>query len=537
MRTLTARRWWLVLGTIFLAACAAPQVTQSQITVEITVDGATRQVQVAAGTTVEEALAALEITVDPLDRSEPPFYTVLSEGSQAQIIRVEEEFVVEQVVVPFEQQILRNESLPEGETRLVQPGVNGLRELTYRKVIEDGVEVSSSPVKSVIVEAAVPEIVMVGSQTPFTPIPISGRLAYLSAGNAWVMEGTTGNRRPVVTTGDLDGYIFNLSPDGEWLLFSRLAEGEQTINALWVTRVDDDEEELIDLEVENVVHFADWSPTSPLTIAFSTVEPRSAPPGWQANNDLNLVSFGNSGWVSRKRNALEANSGGIYGWWGASFAWDPDGRTLAYARPDQIGVLSLQEDQEPVSLLEITPLQTNSDWAWVPGVAWGPDGEILYTVDHAQPQGLETPEESPLFDLTAIALGAGAAVPMVPEVGMFAEPVPSPQIELPSGEQAYQVAYLQSIFPNQSDTSRYRLLVMDRDGSNRAVLFPPEGAVGLDPQRPAWSPEPLRVAGGEQEAGLVLALVYQNNVWLVDAATGESWQLTGDGLTTLLDWQ
>jgi len=34
-----------------------------------------------------------------------------------------------------------------------------------------------------------------------------------------------------------------------------------------------------------------------------------------------------------------------------------------------------------------------------------------------------------------------------------------------------------------------------------------------------------------------LGLVYQNNLWIVDSVTGEGWQITGDGLTSRIDWK
>jgi hypothetical protein len=182
-------------------------------------------------------------------------------------------------------------------------------------------------------------------------------------------------------------------------------------------------------------------------------------------------------------------------------------------------------------------LQTNSDWAWVPGISWGPDGNAIFTVDHAPTEGVITAEESPLFDLTAIPLTGGAPFAMASEVGMFAYPIPSP-IHNPEAEvNTYQVAYLQSIFPTQSETSRYRLVTMDRDGSNRKVLFPPEGAPGLDPQRVAWSPEPLSIGGETGSQVYILAVVYQENLWFVDSNSGQAWQLTGDSLISRIDWK
>lgn len=525
-----------------LAGCTPPQVTQpSQIAVRLAADGRTAEFMLPAGSTVEDALRLAGVTLSSLDRTNPPLFTLLTDGSEVQVIRVTEEFTIEQIVLPFDRLTVKNESLPEGETRLVQPGVNGLQEVTYRRVYEDNVEVSVSPVKVVTLQEPVAEIVMVGSQTPFVQVAIPGQLAYISSGNAWVMEGTTANRRPVVTTGDLDGRVFKLSADGAWLLFTRRSEEEGTINSLWAAKIDDDSGLLIDLEVQNVIHFADWVPTSTLRVAYSTVEPREAAPGWQANNNLELVSFSTTGWLSRRVVAVEPNSGGIYGWWGTSFAWAPDGLRLAYARPDGIGILDLRDEEETFEapLLKITPLQTQGDWAWVPGLAWAPTGGALYTVEHPASAEIASAEQSPIFNLAAVLLEQEMAIPLVPQTGMFAYPTPSPVQTLPSGEQAYEIAYLQAIFPTQSDASRYRLVVMDRDGSNRRVLFPEEGAPGLDPQQPVWAPQPSAGNGNPAGAGIGywIAVIYQGNLWLVHSQTGEARQLTGDGLIDRVDWR
>jgi hypothetical protein len=383
---------------------------------------------------------------------------------------------------------------------------------------------------------------MLGSQTPFASLPI-GPHGYLSAGNAWVMDGTSGNRRPVVTTGDLDGQVFELSPDGVWLLFTRYSQAENTINTLWVARVDDQAGEagqMIDLQAANIVHFAGWGPGLSV-VAYSTVEPRATAPGWQANNDLFVVGVSESGFVSPPRQELEANTGGVYGWWGMDFAWSGDGIRLAYARPDGVGIFDTRQ-ADLLALLELVPFQTGSDWAWVPGVAWSPDNRVIYTVDHVAPPGAAAPEESPRFDLLAVPLEGGAPVHLVSDVGMFAYPRPSPlQAAVvdagsdeggPLVENAYQLAYLQAIFPAQSETSRYRLVVMDRDGSNQRVFFPEEGAPGLEPQRVAWSPAPVAENGG-----YAIAVLYQGNIWLVSLADGLAQQITGDGLALRVDWK
>jgi hypothetical protein len=117
---------------------------------------------------------------------------------------------------------------------------------------------------------------------------------------------------------------------------------------------------------------------------------------------------------------------------------------------------------------------------------------------------------------------------------MFAYPLASPLQSASTGEIDYQIAFLQATFPDQSETSRYRLVVMDRDGSNRRTLFPPAESPGMAPEQHwgAWSPAPLA-----ESASLSLAVLYQGNLWLVDAASGEAVQITGDGLTTRVLWR
>lgn len=516
----------ILLLTSLTASCRSPQLN-TEITVHITADGATVDATVQTGSTVSQALEEAGFEVGSLDETEPPLYTVIGDGETIKLIRVEELFETEEVVIPFERQVARNETLPEGETRLVQAGENGLEEVTYRRILEDGVEVSKTVVKSTLIKEALPEIVMVGAQASFVPLNIPGTLAYLAGGNAWIMEGSTANRRVIVSTGDLDGRIFTLSPNGEYLVFTRKSSkpADEEINTLWAVRTPNLDPKLISLQARNVVHFAAWIPGTN-SVAYSTVEPRSAAPGWQANNDLYRVSLTNAG---SPRRLLYPNSGGVYGWWGMTFAFAPDGR-LAYSRPDGIGIVD-QDGGYIKPVLEITPLNTHSDWAWIPPIVWGADGNSLYFVSHAPVPAPISGEESPYFDLSALSFSNEAAVTLADSTGMFAYPSVSP-LQYIGREASFQIAFLQSIFTDQSDTSRYRLVVMDRDGSNSRTLFPPPDKNGLEPQIVAWAPG--EVDGGE---GAFLAVTYQGNLWLIDSGDGKSYQVTGDGLITRLDWK
>lgn len=527
-------------AVLALSGCAqAQQPTLATVSISIAVDGKQISQQVPAGTTVQTALQQAEITLDSLDRIEPAAYTLLSPGDVIQVTRVREVFSVKETVIPFSHQRVNNESLAEGKEMLVQQGVNGIEQVTFRQVFENDVEISNTIFKKETVLEPLPEIKMVGVQKPFTPMPIPGRLAYIAGGNAWLMENSTGSRRPVVTTGDLDGQIFSLSPKGEWLLFSRkekdagAVEGsEKKINSLWAIDLTEEDSKPVDLKVENVIHFAAWVPNKGLTILFSTVEPRTESPGWKANNDLQMLTFSSTGSVGKRAVIIDTNMAGLYGWWGARFAYSKDGTMLAYALSDEVGLVDLDK-KSMVPLIKLVPFETGSSWAWVTGLGWAEDQKVLYLVTHAPRPGLENDETSPLFDLAALPLGpepfytSGPVINIVPQAGMFAYPSPGP-LEDGAG---YRVAYLRALFPEQSDSKRYRLWVMDRDGSNSKVIFPPEDRQGLDPQQVVWSSKAFT------NDHYWLGVNYQGDLWLVDSESGEAQQITGDGSISRVDWK
>ncbi len=531
MRPIPYRNAALIIITLalLLAACGRPQATAGSIEIQIEIDGEPSDVAVPAGSTVQQALDNAGVMLAALDRVDPPAYTTVDEGTVIQITRVTERFEIEEIVIPYERQTIRNETLPEGETRLLQPGENGRQEITYRIIEESGEEISRAPVKNVILEDAVPEILMIGTQSSHTPISIEGKLVYITAGNAWLITSNSGNRRPVVVSGDLDGRILQISPDGDWLLFTRLSAGDdpEIINELWVTSLDNAGAEQFDLGVRNVIHFADWVPfESSLIVAYSTVEASPSPPGWQANNDLQTIVFTETGRVLRERTILEASAGGQYGWWGTSFAWGRDDDHLAYIRADSVGTVDFDE-QSFIEAHKITPFQTLEDWAWVPGIAWGQDQQSLFFVDHGEPVGIENPQSSPVFHLAVSTERTEQHVLLSERTGMFAYPSVSPILDVDTPEIAYKVAFLQAINPLESKNSAYRLVVMDRDGSNQRELFPPPGEPGLDPilPGPVWSPSGERIA-----------VIYRGDLWVIDVETGLGQQLTNDGQARLIDW-
>jgi resuscitation-promoting factor RpfB len=512
----------IIFSLIFLFILSGCDVLNSGKTINLViVDGVSQhQISVPTGSSVKQALDSASIALNALDKTDPISTTLLSENTTITITRVTEEFSVEQAIVPFEQQTVKNESLTEGQSVLIQAGANGIQQNTYRILYENGVEASKTFVSSEITQAAKPEIVMIGVQSPFSPQTIAGTLAYISASNAWVMEDSTLNRRLVVSTADLDGRVFSVSPDHEWLLFSRISTDKSVINTLWVVNLKSESPEPINTGITNVVNYADWVPGRTRTIAYSTVEPVPTAPGWNANNDLLVYRFDVDGKPLDTKLIVDINSGGISGWWGVSYEWSTDGSKVAYARPDSIGLVDL-DSGTLTPLAEYDVFNTGSDWAWVPGIKWSPDDQSIFTT--LLPASSNGTISIPA--LSVILINAQKIINLVPNCGLFCYPVPSPV----NKDGRFSVAYLGAILPDQSETSRYNLKIMDRDGSNQRKYYPDEGIQGLSPQMLKWSP----TWADDQ----LLAGIAQGNLILVNTEAGSVKQVTGDGSISKIDWK
>lgn len=521
-KTMKRFLFFLSIVLIFvLLGCTSTPTAPSTLLVDILHDGKTDQANVPSGSTVKQALSSLSITLNSLDRIEPGLDTEVQPNSTIKVVRGTESFSVEEKTLAFESQTIKNESLPAGQKVLIQAGVNGIQDITYRILSEDGIEVSRTVTKTETVQSPKPEIIMLGVQSSLKSTNISGLLAYISSSSAWVMDANTGNRRSVVSSGDLDGRIFAISPDKKWLLFSRSAgkEEKETINSLWIASLVDENAQPVSLGIKNVVNYAEWVPNKTNTIAFSTVEFRSTAPGWQANNDLQVIQFGADGSVINSKTLIEANSGGIYGWWGTTYLWSPDNSEIAYARPDSIGLVDSKAGTlNP--LVEFAPYQTSGDWAWVPGISWADGHSILYADLPVQNNS------STQYSLEGILIDTSSPLELQSNTGLFAYPNASPA----NSTGGIQIAYLSAILPDQSETSSYNLSVMDRDGSNPKKLYPGEGISGLEPQQVIWSP--LAEDGIEY-----IAFIANGNLMFVDPASGALTQITGDGSISKIDWK
>jgi hypothetical protein len=509
--------WWLLawLVGILLLAVTACQASPKQVFIEV--DGGRQRLMTEAAT-VRDALRETNVMLHSLDRVTPDLYVELEAGMVIRVIRVTEKIKVEREIIPFERQTTTTEALPAGEQKIAQLGANGEDEVSIRVTYEDGVEVSRTEISRVTITPPTPEILVLGAQRELPPVPITGTIAYLAHSNGWIMRNSSGSRRAVTTSSDLDGRVFDLSPDGRHLLYTRKLtnEMELPLNELWLASTTIVGEEPIFLGLTGVLQ-AHWSPlVTRSLVAYSTANRTANPPGWQANNDLWLLDLKNPDAPKRTR-ILPANTQGLYSWWGNSFVWSPDGRQLAYARPDQIGVISPTAvlTGRVMPLANFPPLQTFSEWVWTPTLSWSPDGNFIAAPVHGPPLASEPLEESQLFDLWLFRVDGALSAKVAERVGMWSNPAWSKA----------GIAFGETTNPFQSATSRYTLQLIDHDGSNKRQLFPFQAEPGVQLPELAWSPQEDK-----------LAFTYNGNLYMTDSQGALPKQLTADGQSSHPQW-
>jgi Tol biopolymer transport system component len=503
-------------------------------TVKLIADGREREIQTTAET-VAELLDLASVELGDLDRVEPTEYTTLTDGLKVRVVRVRHETEPgPERIVPYEKQIVQDTSVPAGESRILEPGLNGIEQTIYRVIYEDDHEVERVPVRTIVIQDARAETVLVGVRETFTPTPIDGTIAYLSGNqdvgyNAWVMHRSSGSQRRVTSDGTLDTRVFALSPDGSQLLFTRhvsetgaSGSGEH-FNSLWVVNTIEPNADPVDLSLDDVL-WADWSPDGE-AIAYSTGKVAVGSPGWQAHNDLWTARINASLRLADKTQVLEGTAGGAYFWWGTNFAWSPDRRFIAYAQPDNLGFVRLQDGMR-TELRRFAPFNTYSNWVWVPELSWSPDSRFLTTVVHGPSITGESPEDSQVFDVWVFDIERPLTAKQVNQAGMWATPTWSPTERAASVESFdSQIAYGRARSPYESANSGYDLYVMDRDGSNRQRIFPPDGDLGLKGPRFAWGPY-----------GHQLITIHKDDVYLVDFVQDNVRRLTVDSSVRDVEW-
>jgi hypothetical protein len=267
--------------------------------VVVLVDGERRVIETQAST-VGEVLNQQNIVLGEQDRVEPPDYTPIERTATIRIVRVTIGTETTREPIEFERRYTREENLPEGQVRVSRLGANGEAEIDYQITLEDGQEVSRREIGRRVLTEPLDELLLIGTQGTVAAVNVTGTLAYIGRGNAWIVRGTTADRRPLTTQGDLDGRVFDLSPDGKYLLFSRAVGGgtgaggtgadSPALNTLWVMDTVPFNAEARRVPIENAL-YAQWAPDGSAQVAYTGGERTPGAPGWKAYNDLVIATL------------------------------------------------------------------------------------------------------------------------------------------------------------------------------------------------------------------------------------------------------
>ena len=174
------------------------------VAARITVDGGTHLVHLTEGT-VADALALAGITVRDRDRVRPAPTTVLEDDLTTVVVtRRDQRREVEEVTLPFHEQVAQTDELYVDEQEVVSEGVEGLRRDVYRVRLVDGEPVDRTLVEQEVVREPVDRVVHVGTRARPAPEPppppppppppaednsVWDRLAGCESGGNWHLDG------------------------------------------------------------------------------------------------------------------------------------------------------------------------------------------------------------------------------------------------------------------------------------------------------------------------------------------------------------
>lgn len=121
----------------------SPQVT-------LIADGETREFPTSAAT-VAHLLDALQITLAPLDRIDPPLHSPITDGTEVRVTRVTRQDITEEIRIPARTIVLGDPDRPFGSATVLAHGQDGLVRRVWRTWEKDGETTSHTVLSAEIV--------------------------------------------------------------------------------------------------------------------------------------------------------------------------------------------------------------------------------------------------------------------------------------------------------------------------------------------------------------------------------------------------
>ncbi len=141
--------------------------------ISIVADGVTVETR-ARGTTIAAALAEAGLTLVGQDYTIPAEDTPLLPGMHVRVIRVSEDFVMEDTTTAYETLWQADSALEIDQRAVRQTGQNGIARTTYRLRFENGIEVSRTEESNEVVQAVRNQVIAYGTNVVLRTVDTPG---------------------------------------------------------------------------------------------------------------------------------------------------------------------------------------------------------------------------------------------------------------------------------------------------------------------------------------------------------------------------
>ena len=122
--------------------------------------------------TVGELLAEEGIKPDSDDIVEPAAGTLLEDGMTVKFVSVEVKSSTKDKAIPFAKKTVESDKMAKGTTKVTTKGVEGTKRETWKTVLHDGAEKSSTLEKEEVIKKPVTEITTIGTYVEPEPEPV-----------------------------------------------------------------------------------------------------------------------------------------------------------------------------------------------------------------------------------------------------------------------------------------------------------------------------------------------------------------------------
>lgn len=130
--------------------------------VEVDVDGKKLSIN-SSEDNISDMLKAEKIKLNKLDRVDPGRHLKLKKGLKICITRVESKDVKSSTPIQYETVVKNDESIQQGNNKVIQEGQNGEKETVTRVIYENGKETSKKVISEVVKKQPVQKVIAMGS--------------------------------------------------------------------------------------------------------------------------------------------------------------------------------------------------------------------------------------------------------------------------------------------------------------------------------------------------------------------------------------